>query len=244
MPQNILPIATFLVCKNAMLCEGIRHILSGTRYRVHSVDPISGNEALSGVSEMAPALFILDANLHHHQTCEAVRRLKAQYPKAYVVVLDDCFDLNDMLATLDAGAGGYCLATIGCDALVKYLDLVMLGETVFPSTMFFSAVTAQKEMSVAPQAYPFVGSDRIQPVASGLPTRMLSTREAEILHCLMEGAPNKTIARKLEVAEATVKVHVKAILRKIRVTNRTQAAMWAVAHLSNATDNDQHAVPI
>jgi two-component system nitrate/nitrite response regulator NarL len=59
----------------------------------------------------------------------------------------------------------------------------------------------------------------------------LSSREAEILHCLMQGAPNKIIARKLEVAEATVKVHIKAILRKIRVTNRTQAAMWAVAHL-------------
>jgi two-component system nitrate/nitrite response regulator NarL len=58
----------------------------------------------------------------------------------------------------------------------------------------------------------------------------LSSREAEILHCLMQGAPNKIIARKLEVAEATVKVHIKAILRKIRVTNRTQAAMWAVAH--------------
>jgi two-component system nitrate/nitrite response regulator NarL len=48
----------------------------------------------------------------------------------------------------------------------------------------------------------------------------------------MEGAPNKVIARKLEVAEATVKVHIKAILRKIRVANRTQAAMWAVSHLS------------
>ena len=62
--------------------------------------------------------------------------------------------------------------------------------------------------------------------------RTLSSREAEILQCLMQGAPNKVIARKLDVAEATVKVHIKAILRKIRVANRTQAAMWAVNHLS------------
>jgi two-component system nitrate/nitrite response regulator NarL len=54
----------------------------------------------------------------------------------------------------------------------------------------------------------------------------------------MQGAPNKVIARKLEVAEATVKVHIKAILRKIRVANRTQAAMWAVNHLP-ATSGDQ-----
>lgn len=78
----------------------------------------------------------------------------------------------------------------------------------------------------------------MQLVASSVPSRMLSAREAEILHCLMEGAPNKTIARKLDVAEATVKVHVKAILRKIRVTNRTQAAMWAVTHFSNEAHDD------
>jgi two-component system nitrate/nitrite response regulator NarL len=59
----------------------------------------------------------------------------------------------------------------------------------------------------------------------------LSTREAEILHCLTEGAPNKIIARKLDVAEATVKVHIKAILRKIGAANRTQAAMWAATNL-------------
>jgi two-component system nitrate/nitrite response regulator NarL len=61
--------------------------------------------------------------------------------------------------------------------------------------------------------------------------RKLSTRESQILNCLTEGAPNKVIARKLDVAEATVKVHIKAILRKIGATNRTQAAMWATAHL-------------
>jgi two-component system, NarL family, nitrate/nitrite response regulator NarL len=55
----------------------------------------------------------------------------------------------------------------------------------------------------------------------------LSTRETQILNCLRQGAPNKAIARRLDVAEATVKVHIKAILRKIGVANRTQAAIWA-----------------
>jgi two-component system nitrate/nitrite response regulator NarL len=61
--------------------------------------------------------------------------------------------------------------------------------------------------------------------------RSLSSREAEILSSLMEGTPNKLIARKLHVTEATVKVHVKAVLRKIGAANRTQAAMWAKGHL-------------
>jgi two-component system nitrate/nitrite response regulator NarL len=61
--------------------------------------------------------------------------------------------------------------------------------------------------------------------------RSLSSREAEILSSLMEGIPNKLIARKLHVTEATVKVHVKAVLRKIGAANRTQAALWAKGHL-------------
>jgi two-component system nitrate/nitrite response regulator NarL len=59
---------------------------------------------------------------------------------------------------------------------------------------------------------------------------LLSSREYAILRHLTQGASNKHIARQLEIAEATVKVHVKSLLRKIRVSNRTQAAMWAVSH--------------
>jgi two-component system nitrate/nitrite response regulator NarL len=66
---------------------------------------------------------------------------------------------------------------------------------------------------------------------SDLKACKLSVREREILSCLREGAPNKLIARKLEITEATIKVHVKAILRKIGAANRTQAAMWASQRL-------------
>ncbi len=69
----------------------------------------------------------------------------------------------------------------------------------------------------------------------------LSTRESQILHCLTDGAPNKVIARKLDVAEATVKVHVKAILRKIGAANRTQAAMWATTHLPTNVESSLRA---
>jgi two-component system nitrate/nitrite response regulator NarL len=58
--------------------------------------------------------------------------------------------------------------------------------------------------------------------------RALSTQEKRILRYLVDGSSNKVIARKIDIAEATVKVHVKAILRKIRVHNRTQAAVWAI----------------
>jgi two-component system nitrate/nitrite response regulator NarL len=238
MPQNSLPVTTFLICRNVMLREGIRHILSSTSYRVSPEEVVDTKGALSQISTEAAVLFILDENLYQEQTPEIVRDLKARVPASRVVVLADGFDLGHMMGVVEAGAEGYCLATIGCETLVKYLDLVMLGEKVFPAAMVISAMSGQTEPAAQPRFYQSTDVQRMQVLATSLPSRMLSAREAEILHCLMEGAPNKTIARKLEVAEATVKVHVKAILRKIRVTNRTQAAMWAVTHFSNGAHED------
>ncbi|MCB8823038.1 LuxR C-terminal-related transcriptional regulator [Microvirga rosea] len=238
MSQNLSPVTTFLLCRNAMLREGIRHILSSTHYSVQSD---YGNEESnsSAPADEKSSLFIIDENLHHAETPSIIYDLKAQSPKAHIVVLADSFDLANMIAIMEAGASGYCLATIACETLVKYLDLVMLGEKVFPAGMVLSQIAEPKVAPSSPRFYDASDIQRMQVVATSLPSRMLSAREAEILHCLMEGAPNKTIARKLEVAEATVKVHVKAILRKIRVTNRTQAAMWAVAHFSNGSQDDQ-----
>jgi two-component system nitrate/nitrite response regulator NarL len=71
----------------------------------------------------------------------------------------------------------------------------------------------------------------------------LSDREAQILRCLTQGASNKLIARELGVAEATVKVHIKAILRKVKAVNRTQAAMWAAGYLNSSASNDMPLVP-
>jgi two-component system nitrate/nitrite response regulator NarL len=143
-------------------------------------------------------------------------------------VLANHFEIAEMMSSLDAGAHGYCLSTIGCDALVKSLELVMLGETVFPSALFLSNLGSFSRNREAVEAPIRV----TRPTPSDRQARNLSSREAEILRCLMQGAPNKVIARELDVAEATVKVHVKAILRKIQVSNRTQAAIWATEHMS------------
>lgn len=235
--SDTMPVTTVLSCKNAMVREGLKHVLLNTRYKVQPEDPVRKGDgiAASFPSGAAPLLFILDANLHPNGIAEAIQDLKQRHPQARVVVLSDSFALEAMTDALSAGADGYCLATIGCDALIKYLDLAMLGEVVFPSALFLSAMS---EIKVASEkAASAHGSHALQVLKSaepiGLPVRNLSSREAEILHCLTQGAPNKVIARKLDVAEATVKVHIKAILRKIRVANRTQAAMWAVAHLPN-----------
>ncbi len=229
MSKGELKVTTYLVCSNPMLRAGLGHILANTRYEVREQEePVSHSDE----RESAPRLFIVDSNLQDAQPT-GIAKLKEQYVGARVVVLADAFDLDQMMAALNAGADGYCLPAV--DALIRYLDLVMLGEMAYPSAHFLAAIVDAQGRGTADIARPSDAETR-RSLAQASDTRMLSNREAEILQCLMQGAPNKIIARQLDVAEATVKVHVKAILRKIQVANRTQAAMWAVEHMSSGSE--------
>jgi len=105
---------------------------------------------------------------------------------------------------------------------VKSLDLVMLGEVIFPGAIL--------DLLRQQEARPEPGQETSfseEPQEACPPAKGLSVRETVILRCLMDGDSNKIIARKFDITEATVKVHVKAILRKIQAKNRTQAAIWA-----------------
>jgi len=172
------------------------------------------------------------------------------------MVLGECCDLSEVLAIFRAGADGYVLKTITPEALIKSLDLLMQGETVLQSSILSTALAdgggeigppsevLAAHAPVAAEAAPLPNTvqggemseacDEVSPselhLRDGVLARTLSNRETAILACLTEGQSNKRIARKFGVAEATVKVHIKAILRKIRVKNRTQAAIWAVDH--------------
>jgi two-component system nitrate/nitrite response regulator NarL len=224
MSQGELKVTTYLVCVNPMLKAGLGHILANTRYEVQDQDePVS--RAGDGYCHSDCIMFIVDSNLKDAIQPSSISALKERHPEARVVILADTFSLEQMI-----------------EALIRYLDLVMLGETAYPSAHFLSAVLDAQSRSVADIVRPADALTR-RSLARASDTRMLSNREAEILQCLMHGAPNKIIARQLDVAEATVKVHVKAILRKIQVANRTQAAMWAVEHLAS-TGGDEVGVAL
>lgn len=183
-------------------------------------------------------LFMVGTGDNPAVAAESVRRLKEQHPSAFVVVLSDSFESTGVVSALRAGANGYILKTISCEALIKSLDLVLLGEIVLPSE-FLRMVYDSGDAQVAAAPVPMLtngGEVAVRESAAFDPTlRKLSSRESVILRCLMLGDANKSIARQLGIADATVKVHIKAILRKIGVTNRTQAALWAVKHLPHST---------
>lgn len=147
----------------------------------------------------------------------AVGGIKSWMQAAKIVCLVPAFDLDVMRRCFAAGASGYLLESISRDALRESLRLVDAGEKVFPSELAaqFPVLTSRAERA-----------DASSPASSEAD---LSCREVEILQCLASGLSNKAIAKNLRIAEATVKVHVKRILRKAHALNRTQAALWGIA---------------
>jgi two-component system nitrate/nitrite response regulator NarL len=138
-------------------------------------------------------------------------------PNVKVIVLAGEIDLRLMQQCFAEGASGYLLETISPEALRNSLHLVKSGEKVFPSQLasLLPLIASQADKSASETA----PSDGFG----------LSARERMILEGLIEGHTNKMIARNLLISEATVKIHVKHILRKLKVGNRTQAALWGAA---------------
>jgi two-component system, NarL family, nitrate/nitrite response regulator NarL len=220
-------IPTILICKNSLVRAGIRHILDGTRYVV--AEDLEGSSKPLASPDASPSLYIFDESHSADALAEMIADLTAQCPSARVVVLADHLDPTTTMRALHAGVNGLCSTSMDRAALLKALELVMLGETFIASAL---ALTILDEASQAHQSGPSMTSSLTPTNDATTRAHNLTSREVEILKRLMEGESNKVIARKLDIAEATIKVHVKSILRKVRVKNRTQAALWATAHLS------------
>lgn len=153
---------------------------------------------------------------------QVIEQAKTLVPSAIVVVLAERFDLNAMIGCFHAGAQGFIIKSSRAEPMIAALRLAAAGERVLPPDLV--------DIFDRPAAMAFAPAD----LGAAQADAKLSQREDDVLCCLMAGHPNKVIARKLDVCEATVKVHVKAILRKLSVSNRTQAAIWASSHGYNS----------
>jgi two-component system nitrate/nitrite response regulator NarL len=144
-----------------------------------------------------------------------------------VVILADHCEAKLARNAICAGAAAFLPRSISADVLIQALDLALEGEIILPASV-------ARAVLACPQLEP--ERDASGGLDVGAPTDRvgrLSSREIEILRRLVHGDSNKQISRQLNISETTVKVHVKAILRKIRVCNRTQAAIWGIDNLSN-----------
>ena len=221
--QSDPAVPTTLICDSFLLRSALENLLRDTPFAISETASVTGPRRVCHCAA-GTALMIIEASQNTGRVLEVIKQVKGQSPETRIVALADQFNLSFVRTANEAGVTGFCLTTGGPEVLSKALELVMLGESVLPFEVVRSIIDR------APQDQSFQGSTA-ESKLSDLKECKLSAREAQILVCLTEGAPNKIIARKFDITEATIKVHVKAILRKIGVANRTQAAMWASERL-------------
>jgi two-component system, NarL family, nitrate/nitrite response regulator NarL len=212
--------------------EGLKAILASSRF-----DPVctssSIEEVPSTVAGAGEQVLVLMGVRDATHLVEALGAAKASFPDAPVVVIGDSRNRDVVINALAEGATTFIDENVVTSTLIKGLELVANGEPVISVLLMKRLLgqgSAQALRALEQDVAPLKLDQRQQPereedARSNPP---LSEREAAILKGLIQGNPNKVIAYQLQIAEATVKVHVKAILRKIRVKNRTQAATWAL----------------
>ncbi|HMJ03824.1 MAG TPA: response regulator transcription factor [Conexibacter sp.] len=165
-----------------------------------------GAEAVERACEARPDVVLMDLEMPVMDGIEATRRIVAECPECAVLVLTSFSDRDKIVGALEAGACGY---------LLKDVDAAQVAEGI--------RAAARGESPLDPRAARTILTARSAPD----PLAGLSQREREVLELLVEGLPNKLIARRLEISEKTVKAHLTRVFRELGVTDRTQAALWA-----------------
>ena len=228
------PIRLLVVDDHTLFRRGLIALLSqDERFHVAGEAGDIG-EALRCVACAMPDLILLDNHLPGVLGVDGIASLKDAAPDARVLMLTVSENQADLTAALQAGADGYLLKTVELDHLAEFIVKVLAGESVVSPEMMTKLVTAfrakaplappggtaETEAGSAPLASVPLSHDR-----SGL--ALLSAREREVLALIAHGDSNKLIARQLDIAETTVKIHVQHILRKLQLSSRVQAAVYA-----------------
>ena len=183
-------------------------------------------EALRELARHTPDVILLDNHLPGVRGVDGIAAMKRIAPEARILMLTVSEDEDDLAAALKAGADGYLLKTVESEHLCEAIVKVLAGESVVSPEMMTKLVTAFRSKALAPATAPAL--QNLSPPQAGA-MALLSAREREVLVLIARGDSNKVIARALEIAETTVKIHVQHILRKLQLTSRVQAALYAAA---------------
>lgn len=236
--------AAVLVGRSVLIREGLAEILHSAKFRILSSVSSADDVPPPGKPLRHPTLFLI---VHiggddFDVTLEQIKILRGRCPDGRIAVVADRYRLSELVSAFRAGANGYLVNIITCDRFIKSVELVIMGETIVPQAFLSSVLGSEgRRLEAAPNeenggTIHITMEDAIAPP--------LSPREKSILRYLINGDSNKCIARKIDITEATVKVHVKAILRKIRVQNRTQAAIWGMNNGSLTRPENDSAPPL
>ncbi len=173
----------------------------------------NGFEAIAAVELLHPDVVLMDLSMPELDGIDATRRISAEHPASRVLVLTSFSDQSRILEALTAGADGYLLKHAEPDDIADGIRAVHAGGSPLDPKAARALVESRR---------------------SGRDTPQLTDREREVLLLVRDGLANKQIARRLGIAERTVKAHLTSVFQRLGVTDRTQAALWASEHLAGS----------
>jgi two-component system, NarL family, nitrate/nitrite response regulator NarL len=218
---------TAICVSNALQREGITSLLQSTSYKVVATvgRPSELPDQNFAKADRALAIIVIDSkNGNLNQIAQSISRLKSLTPNCKVVLIAEANGLFDVPSVLALAPDGYILNLGSRDVLLKSLGMICSSN----QKVFVFGILPNEHLdrldftSDGPAAgYQCCSPSEIKRVG-------LSARECQVLSCLARGESNKQIARLYDLSAATVKVHLRAVLRKTNAKNRTQAAIWAI----------------
>ncbi len=242
-----MPIRLLVVDDHTLFRRGLMALLARDERVTVVAEAADAGEALRHAAQHQPDVVLLDNHLPGVHGIDALPQLLALQPAPKVLMLTVSEDADDLARALSHGASGYLLKTVEGQDLIDAIEAVHRGESAVSPEMTSKLVAAYRQAvagaPASPQTPPAQPSSPVSVPATSAqapahvidppeqvqahPLTRLSPRERDILREIARGASNKEIARALDIAETTVKIHVQHILRKLNLTSRVQAAVLA-----------------
>ncbi len=205
------PTTVIIVDDHALFRKGVSQMISTDADFLVIGEAASGAEGLLLVEKLRPDLVLIDLNMKGMNGLQTLTQIKEKELESRCIVLTVSDAEGDLLEALRAGADGYLLKDMEPEDLCSSLKKAMSGVTVLHESLTEILKNALMHPTLS----------RSEEEVS------LTEREREILECLTKGLNNKTIARALGISDTTVKVHIKHLLSKLKLTSRLEAAVWA-----------------
>lgn len=206
-----MSIKVMLTDDHALMREGIKHLLEFDGSIEVIEEASDGIECLQKLEKIHPNILLLDINMPEMNGIEVLEELKRREDPLKVLILTVHSEVEYLVKAVDIGANGYILKDSGSSELKQAIDVIMSGESY-----------------IQPSLLPALNSRLINRDVDQDKLRTLTKRELEILTQVAGGMFNKEIAVNLNISERTVKNHISNIFRKIDVSDRTQAAVFAI----------------
>jgi DNA-binding NarL/FixJ family response regulator len=215
----VSPVRVLVADDHPMFREGVRTMLAATDDLELVAEAGDGIEALALLPEHHVRVALLDVNMPGMSGIEVAGRIALDFPDVAVLILTMFSDDASVFAALRAGARGYVLKDAERDDLLRAIRAVARGEAIFSPSVASRVLDffAQRHPSVAPEDFP-----------------MLTSREHDVLYLIAQGKSNPAIAAQLGLTRKTTSNYVSAILTKLQVRNRAEAAERARSHRSGS----------